>query len=167
MFDNTTFQGRRIGNTMRTQPKRLYRARYEPNTAGGLQPPPNLYFHLNSSKHNTCHVLSNTVKRDVEAKRQARKPREQDAAAAAAATKWPLGRPKGSVKKRSWTAAEKAFALSMLPVCGDNLEHHGGLPAVEECTGGMLQQRYWRNATAKAELDILDGSNSHSNCGRK
>jgi hypothetical protein len=46
------------------------------------------------------------VKRDVEAKRQARKQREQDAAAAAAAAKRPVGRPKGSGKKpRSLSAA--------------------------------------------------------------
>jgi hypothetical protein len=95
----------------------------------------------------------------VEAKRQARIQREQDAAAAAAAAKRPVGRPKSKPgpaapqqlvwvrivcqpgapagkdialdigmsapapvsKQRSWTAAEKAFALEMLPICGDNL----------------------------------------------
>ncbi len=38
-------------------------------------------------------------KRDMEAKRQARKQREQDAAATAAAAKRPVGRPEGSGKK--------------------------------------------------------------------
>jgi hypothetical protein len=52
-----------------------------------------------AEKRPTPEVDRAEVERGVEAKRQARKQREQDAAAAAAAAKWPVGRPKGSGKK--------------------------------------------------------------------
>jgi hypothetical protein len=56
------------------------------------------------------------VKRDVEAKWQARKQREQDAAAAAAAAKRPVGRPKG--KPGPAVPGPAAAAAPQQLVCG-------------------------------------------------
>ncbi len=54
------------------------------------------------------------VERDVEAKRQARKQREQDAAAAAAATKWPVGRPEGQLQEAGIPGPAAAAAPQQL-----------------------------------------------------